>query len=831
MDTVAAVLDLMRRGETSEAERICETRLAIAADDAGALSLLAEIQLATGRTEGAAASLERLTALAPRDAAVHRRLAGALLALGRPEQAATVLRRAIDIDPSTPRAHNNLGQALMQLGKPLEAIESYERALRLDDGYAIAQHNLALACMECGELDRAVQSFARALALDSSLIASAVSLAAVLDRQQRYEAALACLEHACTLRPGDPGTMTQKAHVLLALHRAELALRCADAALEIDERRADTHNVRAGALRRLGRRAEALEALDRTLALDPAHAEGWGNRAMILHETGDLEAAMVSGRKALELDPDGIRVRTRMLARLIPSVPLTEDESRRSRRAFEEELRELESSLSARSLSQQEALIAAQQQFFYLTYEEESNRRLLEAYRRPCAARLAEFEHLTTLRPRYDPAGGRLRLGIVSAHIHDHSVFNAIVRGWLEHLDKERIEITVFSLGSTQDGATHAARTLVDHFEAGERPVSEWAAVVRDRALDALIYPEVGMNETALALASLRLSPRQFAAWGHPETTGMPTIDEYLSAELFEPPEAEDHYTERLVRLPNLGVHCRPYATTPSSMDLARWAVAGDGPVLICPGVPFKYRPRNDRILVEIARRLGRCTFIFFEHEITELSRKLEARIAAAFRDAGLDPLRYLRLIPWQPRAEFLGLMSQADVFLDTIGFSGFNTVMQAVECRLPCVTLEGRFLRGRLGSGILKCLGIPELVAARPADYVELAVGLAENAAHRERIRERIRSSAPRLYADARAVAALERLLLEGEETSRRLESRDLQRVLRAEERPAAAVHGCVRHRGPQIEPLGTVDSQLIDEVREAAIDHHQACRAFDDE
>jgi predicted O-linked N-acetylglucosamine transferase (SPINDLY family) len=307
-----------------------------------------------------------------------------------------------------------------------------------------------------------------------------------------------------------------------------------------------------------------------------------------------------------------------------------------------------------------------------------------------------------------------------------------------------------------------AAVACVDHSVTGARSVVDWATVIRDRGVDALIFPEIGMNETTLGLAAMRLARRQFAAWGHPETSGLPTVDGYLSAEFFEPPEAEAHYTEPLQRLPNLGVHCRPYGVPPAPVDLERLGIPGKGPLLLCPGVPFKYRPQDDVILVEIARRLGRCSFVFFQHEVAELSHKLQARITAAFQSAKLDPANHLVWIPWQPRDAFFGLLRQADVYLDTIGFSGFNTMMQAVECHLPCVTYQGRFMRGRLGSGILRRLGLSELVAIEKDQYIDLAVNLAANAGYRSGIREAIRRAEATVYADMEPVDALADLLLE---------------------------------------------------------------------
>jgi predicted O-linked N-acetylglucosamine transferase (SPINDLY family) len=270
-----------------------------------------------------------------------------------------------------------------------------------------------------------------------------------------------------------------------------------------------------------------------------------------------------------------------------------------------------------------------------------------------------------------------------------------------------------------------------------------------------------------LGLAHQRLAPRQFAAWGHPETTGLPTIDYYLSAEAFEPSGAQEHYTERLIALPHLGVYAERLgapaaAAAAAAADLNALGLSRQGPVLICPGVPFKYQPQDDHVLVEIAQRLGSCHFIFFTHDRVELSNKLHARIAAAFQQSGLDPSRYLHTLPWLSQSSFLGLLRTADVYLDTIGFSGFNTLMHAVEAGLPCATYDGRFMRGRLGSGIMRRMRLPELIAATKAQYVDIAVRLGRDGAYRDALRERMRSSEHLLYGDMAAVDALSAVLIE---------------------------------------------------------------------
>jgi predicted O-linked N-acetylglucosamine transferase (SPINDLY family) len=284
--------------------------------------------------------------------------------------------------------------------------------------------------------------------------------------------------------------------------------------------------------------------------------------------------------------------------------------------------------------------------------------------------------------------------------------------------------------------------------------VRRWAETILAAEPDVLLYPEVGMDPMTLKLAALRLAPLQAAAWGHPETSGLPTMDLYLSAQAFEPADAQAHYTERLVALPGLG--CR---IEPSTLKAIPVSIRKDVPLLLCPGTPFKYAPEDDWVLVDIARRLGKCRLVFFTHRYRALSEKLRERLATAF---GAEFERFVSFVPWQAKAEFHGWLQAADVYLDTIGFSGFNTALQALECGLPVVTREGRFMRGRLASGLLKRLGLDELIAATHDEYVEKAVKLATDPTYRRRLSAEIAKRRSVLFNDRAPLDALGLLLEE---------------------------------------------------------------------
>lgn len=182
--------------------------------------------------------------------------------------------------------------------------------------------------------------------------------------------------------------------------------------------------------------------------------------------------------------------------------------------------------------------------------------------------------------------------------------------------------------------------------------------------------------------------------------------------------------------------------------------------VLICAGTPYKYSPEHDAVFVQIARQLPRCQFHFFSYADGALSKRLLHRLHQAFAAAGLDGASYLVLRPWASSAEFRALLACADLLLDTLGFSGFNTVMQALQCQLPVVSYRGRFLRGRLGSGILEQLSLGQLIADSPSHYVELVVRLAQDPSYRAHLRQQLPQRLPLLYADQHPIEQLQEFL-----------------------------------------------------------------------
>jgi len=699
------------------------------------LTLIGELHISLEDPAAATEFFRRAVASSPHDAAAYRRLAGAEFSAGFGAASIASYRRALELEPGNVRAYNNLGRVLQQAGDWHAAADCYRRALALDEAYPVAHNNLANVLAAFGQTDGALARYQRAVALRSDFV----------------EAWVGC------------------AKTLLALGRAAEALTCSDRAIVLRPAFAEAWFVRGEALNALDRCAEALTCCERALALRPDHPEALFARAHLRRGMGDHRGAVAGFREALRVKPDYAAARLGAVMAEIPALPLTTEESAESRLAFGRALAALDAHLRIDPAVDATALVGALQPF-YLAYQDEDNRDLLGHHGRLCTRLMTDWQHRAALAPIAPitpiaalPSGqshrDKRRIAIISAQIADHSVYQAITHGWLERLDRRRFVVDVFHLGRSADALTQAARGMVDHFEQGPHSTREWAAAILDRRPDVVIYPEVGMDQTTLQLACLRLARTQLLAWGHPQTSGLPTLDYYVSAEAFEPADGAAHYTEQLIRLPNLGVYYERFTGAENALPTIPQD-DGTGPSFVCAGTPFKYLPQHDTVLVDIARRLGRCRFHFFSYRDGALSRRLLHRLHEAFAAAGLDGNDYLVLQPWMSRPAFHEFLRTADLYLDTIGFSGFNTVMQALECGLLVVSCRGRFQRGRLGSGILERLSLPGLVADSVRAYIDLVVSLAESGAARMQVRERLRANLPNAYRDQSSVEALQRFL-----------------------------------------------------------------------
>jgi predicted O-linked N-acetylglucosamine transferase (SPINDLY family) len=357
--------------------------------------------------------------------------------------------------------------------------------------------------------------------------------------------------------------------------------------------------------------------------------------------------------------------------------------------------------------------------------------------------------------------GKPLRIGVLSGFFSLHSNWKIPIKGWVENLNRNDFQLFGYHTGHIRDQQTDAARPLFSRFVENAGAIERWCEQICNDRLHALIIPEVGMDPLTVRLAALRLAPIQCTSWGHPDTSGLPTIDYYLSSDLMEPVDAQDHYTEKLVRLPQLSIHYEPLDIAPAQADRARFGLREESIVFLCTQSLFKYLPQYDEVFPRIAAEVGKCQFAFLNYsKSNRLGEKFVQRLQPAFARFGLRCSDYVKLLPPLPPAEYRALNSIADVFLDSIGWSGCNSTMEALACNLPIVTMPGRLMRGRHSHAILQMMGFHETEARDLDEYVAIAKRLATDEDWRRYIAHKISETKHFAYRDRSCIKGLEEFL-----------------------------------------------------------------------
>jgi len=348
----------------------------------------------------------------------------------------------------------------------------------------------------------------------------------------------------------------------------------------------------------------------------------------------------------------------------------------------------------------------------------------------------------------------RLKIGYLSSDFCQHAVALLMV-DLIERHDRTRVEITAFSW-TRDDGSAvrdRIRKAVTSYVPIGHLSDDEAARAIRDRGIDVLIDLQGLTSGARPGILARRPAPVQATWLGFPGTTGMPFID-YVIADRFVLPESlTPYFIERPLYLP----HCFQPSDTRRKVGPAPSRAACGLPsngVIYCS---FNNNYKFDRPVfaswMRILDSVPRSVLWLLGD-----SRWAEANLRREAEAHGIDPAR-LVFAPRIAPDQYLARYGAADLFLDTRPFSAGTTASDALWAGLPLLTCPGRTFASRMAGSLLQTLGLPELIAADPDDYVARAIALGREPARLAAVKARLaraRDAAP-LFDIARLARDLE--------------------------------------------------------------------------
>lgn len=331
--------------------------------------------------------------------------------------------------------------------------------------------------------------------------------------------------------------------------------------------------------------------------------------------------------------------------------------------------------------------------------------------------------------------------------------------GIISQLPKNRFDVYYMSFTSPDKINGHISKTLYnllkDKYIQAPDDIIKARPFIAEQNFDIIVYCELGMLMRPLYLSYARLAPVQITTWGHSETSGIDTIDYYVSSKYFEIDEtnAQNHYSEKLILMNSLST----YYYTPTKLLLPSnyefktrkdFNYTDDINIYGCIQSSFKISEDFEKIIAGIIKTDPKAQILM------SLNKPFcRSQIMRIINLIGHENLKKLSFLPGLDIITYMNLIKISDVIIDPYPFGGCNTSMEAFDLNIPVITMPTKFINGRFTFGMYKKMGFIDMVADSSDSYIKIATKTAMDKKWRETIVEKIKKNKHLLFQEKASV------------------------------------------------------------------------------
>ncbi len=682
--------------------------------------------------------------------------------VGQYPAAIELIRRALAVRPDMGMAYNNLANAYRASGNLDETVNACRQAVRYEPRSPEAHCNLGCGLRDVGELDEAILALKRAIELNPAYVEARVTLTDVYRKAGRGDDAIAGMREVVRMRPNDPASHADLGVILQENGKNAEAIESFERALKLDASMAKVHSHLGMSLRSMGRLDDAISAFRQSLWTKDEDGDVHCNLCMVLRERGRLEESTAAGLRATQLQPTNAEAFNH-LGNAYRMRGLLDEAAVAYQRAISIDPNAATALANLGVVYRDEGRIAdaielldraiALRPSEPVTY---SNLLLITHYSPDVTPEWIYERHRDFDRRFGQPLAGaiqphtndrnpdrRLRIGYLSPDFHGHVVARFILP-LIRHHDRSQFEIFCYSSVASPDEVTGTFRQLSDQWrDVIAMSDQQIAEKIRADRIDILVDLAGHTGGNRLLVLARKPAPIQVNYQGYPDTTGLSTVDYRLTDALADPPgQTERFHSETLIRLDS-GNWC--YEPEPDAPPVSAAPVERSGKLTFGSfNLTAKLSEPTLALWSQILHRVPNSTLLLKARALAAQSTR--KRVLAILESHGIPADRIRLLGPVPAQADHLRFYEQMDIALDPFPYHGTTTTCEALWMGVPVITLAGATHVSRVGVSLLNRIGLGELVAETPEQYVEIAAHLAGDADRvtelRRGMRERMKNS-----------------------------------------------------------------------------------------
>jgi predicted O-linked N-acetylglucosamine transferase (SPINDLY family) len=332
----------------------------------------------------------------------------------------------------------------------------------------------------------------------------------------------------------------------------------------------------------------------------------------------------------------------------------------------------------------------------------------------------------------------RIRIGYLSTDFCRHAM-SFLIAELLECHDRSRFQVWGYD-ASPEDGSDIRARVLAaldHHVPIHGMTDAQAAARIRADEIDILIDLNGLTKGARLEILRWKPAPMQATYLGYIGPVPLPELDYLLCDAVTVPPEQEDCYHPRPLRIEGCyqANDSRPPALPPVSRR--KEGLPEDAFIFTCVSHHYKLTPQVWASWCRIVAAVpGSVLWLIDDNP------ESRAALTDRWAEAGLAADRLIfapRVDPDRYRAR----LALADLFLDTSPYNAGTIASDALRMGLPLVTLQGRAFSARMASSLLTAVGMPEGIATSAAEYEARAIAIATDPALHARLKAHLAGGA----------------------------------------------------------------------------------------